>query len=205
MDSENLDVGNLSRHTLLLGDIKEPKVKGLARRLNSVSPHAVVKGLIYSFPPKDEELRNLVQGYGVIIECTGSDDVLGHLERFEWNDEKLFLSLSLGLNARRLYCFASSGSCFPKQIFTSQIQPWLQKDLDENEGRPLPREGIGCWHPVFPARADDVWLFSAAAAKVIDEFIALRPPEPVLIVFEQEAHGSVFSGLRRIAAGAAYG
>lgn len=35
----------------------------------------------------------------------------------------------------------------------------------------MPWEGIGCWHPVFPARADDIALNAALAVKFIESFL----------------------------------
>ena len=43
----------------------------------------------------------------------------------------------------------------------------VEKDFAENKNETAPREGIGCWHPVFPARSDDVWLLAATGFKIM--------------------------------------
>ena len=68
--------------------------------------------------------------------------------------------------------------------------------MEENAGVRLPREGIGCWHPLFPARIDDVWLMAAAAIKRLEETLAAPPTEPVLVVFEQTIENGHFTGIR---------
>ena len=50
--------------------------------------------------------------------------------------------------------FSCHGLTFPQEEYMQLISPWLKKDLEENKGVELPREGIGCWHPLFPARLD---------------------------------------------------
>jgi hypothetical protein len=60
------------------------------------------------------------------------------------------------------------------------------RDRKEYGSQQLPREGVGCWHPVFPARADDVWLLASAAVKCLESAVLLPQSEPQLMVFEQQ-------------------
>ena len=55
----------------------------------------------------------------------------------------------------------------------------------ENRERELPIEGIGCWNPVFPARADDVWLLVSSVASVVDDLESVNASNPSLVVFER--------------------
>ncbi|MBL0240398.1 MAG: hypothetical protein IPQ00_07480 [Chloracidobacterium sp.] len=43
----------------------------------------------------------------------------------------------------------------------------MNTDAAENADVIPPREGVGCWHPVFPARADDIWMWGSIAIKVL--------------------------------------
>jgi hypothetical protein len=61
----------------------------------------------------------------------------------------------------------------------------------------LPREGAGCWHPLFPARIDDLWLMAAAAVKVLESTVTEPPTEPLLAIFERFEEDGVFAGIRR--------
>ena len=61
MDGEDLEVGNLVRHTLDLGDIKKSKAEQLARKLNSINPHADVIFMQKNFPPNSEDEINIAK------------------------------------------------------------------------------------------------------------------------------------------------
>ena len=100
--------------------------------------------------------------------------------------EKLFVSVSIGLKAHRLFLFAAQGEYFPHADFMNAITPWLKRELKEFKGLELPREGIGCWHPVFPARSDDIWLMSAVASKRINGWATDPPHSPCMCVYEQK-------------------
>jgi len=197
IDGDALEAGNLVRHTLGLDAVGQPKAEAVAERLNRASPHASVVAIPGRFPPASEADQALVRRCRVVLDCTGDDAVLHHLERFGWPGETLFASLSLSLGVRRLYCFEASAEAFPLGTFRALIAPWLAEDIDAQGERPLPRAGIGCWHPVFPARADDVWLLAAVAVKHLAGLMENSQPQPRLAVFEQQDDGG-FSGVRRI-------
>ena len=86
--------------------------------------------------------------------------------------------------ARRLYLFAGTARSFPFDQYRKEIEPWLRKDGAENADVDAPREGTGCWHPVFPARCDDVWLWGSVAVKSIPDAI-MKPSKYALRVYEQ--------------------
>jgi hypothetical protein len=111
---------------------------------------------------------------------------------------RLFVSISLGFQARRLFCFTASGASFPHATFSALLAPWLQQELKEHANQELPREGIGCWHPVFPARVDDVWMLASIAVKQLESIITRLPAQPELTVFEQHYDNSAFVGVRRL-------
>lgn len=98
-----------------------------------------------------------------------------------------------------MYCFTATGTSFPHDEFRRLITTWLKKDIEENSKAELPREGIGCWHPVFPARADDMWLLASAAVKHMEQAIISSAAKPQLVVFEQMVNDAgMFSGMRRV-------
>ena len=198
IDGETLVVENLVRHSLLLGDVGKYKAEQLVTRLNAVSPHANVEAINSKFPPTDEKSLQKIQQTSIIVDCSASDEVLNAIENFTWNGEKIFLSISLGMKARRLFCFAARGATFSHTKFRDLMGPWLSKEAEESSGLILPREGVGCWHPVFPARIDDVSMLTALAVKQIEE-MALRPlVEPELSVFETRIIDSNFAGVMRV-------
>ncbi len=198
IDHETLEAENLVRHTLLLGDVGRYKADRLAARLNAVSPHAKVEAINSKFPPTDEKSLQQIQQASIIIDCTASDEALNGIENFIWIGEKIFVSVSLGMRARRLYCFATRGTTFSHSKFRGLMGPWLSKEAEENSGLILPREGVGCWHPIFPARIDDVSMMAAVAVKQIEEMTSRPLVEPELSVFEAHSTDKGFTGVTRV-------
>lgn len=197
LDGETLEAGNLVRHNLTMAEVHKFKAVALADRLKLVSPHTDAYGFPSSFPPRDADLKRIVQNRDVIIETTGQDEVIDRLEHYDWQGPKLFLSLSVGFQARRLFCFAAVGDHFPQLEFRTKIRPWLEKELTESKGQAFPREGIGCWHIVFPARSDDIGLLAASGVKWIEEAMKTPPTTPTLVVFEQIVTNNSFQGVQR--------
>lgn len=199
VDEDRLEAGNLVRHTLGLKEINEHKAEAVAARLNQISPFAHIEFITEHFPPSHPAVFAQVSACDLIVDCSGSDELLYELSAFQREREHLFFSLSVNLGASRGYCFTARGARFPHEAFRRLVEPWLRKDLEENAGNELPREGIGCWHTVFPARADDLWLMASAMVKHLERMVKTPPAEPVLVVFEQEvSEGDAFSGVRRI-------
>jgi hypothetical protein len=58
-------------------------------------------------------------------------------------------------------------------------------------------EGIGCWHPVFPARIDDIWMLASAGIKWIESQMESSVNDIELVVFEQIRENGKFEGLRK--------
>jgi len=198
VDEDRLEAGNLVRHTLDLRDLNEFKAEAVAKRLNLLSPSARIEGLNSSFPPDGISDKNRIAACDLVIDCTGDDEVLYHLSTLEWANKTLFFSVSFGLRAHRLFCFAARAVRFPNESFRELLTPWLARDVEEHAGEEIPREGIGCWHPVFPARADDVWMMASVATKQLERFAGSALERSELVVFEQcrDEDGS-FAGIRR--------
>ncbi|MBL9085001.1 MAG: ThiF family adenylyltransferase [Planctomycetales bacterium] len=198
IDPQTLAAGNLSRHPLTLDDVGRSKAKRLAARLNLAHPHARVVADVAFFPRSDEAARAAADPPLCMVDCTGEDEVLIDMAALVLSAPCPWLSFAFNVTASRLYCFASHGTSFDLVAFREQINGWLADDVRQHEGLVLPREGIGCWHPVFPARHDDVQLLAAAAVKWLDERLAADPAAPLLTVFQCDYDGDSFRGLRRI-------
>jgi hypothetical protein len=204
VDDELLQAGNLCRHTLTLPDVRKAKGESLALRLRSINPHAEVDSVTDEFPPLGESAEALTR-CDVVIDCTADDAVIHHLGQFPWDGQKRFVSLSLGHAAQRLFCFFADAPAFPEEHFRLALSPWLQKDRQAVGDAELPREGVGCWHPVFPARADDVWMMASISVKHLEETLKSSTPANGLTVFEQQFNGSAFAGVVRVPPEAADG
>lgn len=197
VDYDNLEMGNLTRHTLLLTEVGSNKAEAIAKRLNKTSIHSKVESypgtLKYNLENNHEQLRK----YNVIIDCTGEDEVLIQLQQYQWSDIKQFISISLGFAGRRLFLFSNNGSYFQYSLFRKYIDPCLAEESTQFNETQLPREGLGCWHPLFPARADDVWIFAATAIKKLEAIYNERK-YPTFSVYEQEYNDGNFKGINLI-------
>jgi hypothetical protein len=197
VDGELLHAGNLARHTLLLDDVLRPKATQLASRLDAASPNARVEGIVADFPDFTDEQRERVAGCDLILDLTADDELLRHADSYPWRAGQVFISGSLGMGSKRLFCYACEATGFSHQDFQTRMAPWLRTEVTENAGCHLPREGLGCWHPVFPARIDDVWMMASVLVKSITDYLVNGDRPRGLAVFEQEEDEG-FSGIRRI-------
>jgi hypothetical protein len=197
VDNDTVEIGNLVRHTTLLADLDQPKAQAIAQRLRAISPHVKVTVIINSFLKLSLSETECVKQCGVIIDCTADDTVIYHLSQFDWQSQRLFISFSLGFKARRLYCYSSYSTVFPHDSFRDLIGRWLIKEREEMGDFEFPQEGIGCWHPIFPARIDDVWMFAGLAIKWIEKAAKILSTQPELTIFEQEFQEGICTGIRK--------
>jgi hypothetical protein len=122
-----------------------------------------------------------------VLDCSGSDDVLQALADQEYADGTLFVTLAMGRGAGRFYIFHAWGTRFPIERCRDEISPWLVRDQEQFAEVEFPWEGVGCWHPVFPATPDQVWAYAAAAVRHLDSVAGLIG-EPALTVIELSSH-----------------
>jgi hypothetical protein len=194
IDGDSLQPGNLVRHTLGLSDLLSYKANAVAARLNLAGPNGHFDAMVERFPPSDPDQPQL-QAADVVIDTTGSNDVAAAMADFPWRHPRLFASLSLALGAHRIYLYLAQELAFPNEHFRRLVDPLIVEDHEGFEGE-LPWEAIGCWHPVFPGRSDDVWLLAAAAVKRIVAAIGHPPSVPELAVIEQVNDAGQFGGIQ---------
>ena len=196
VDADSLKAGNLSRHTLTMQQLGKKKASSVAARLNLSSPYAKVVGIGASIEELDEKELGQILEAEVVWECTANDEVLSMLEQFAWKTNPVIHSVSVSFGAKRLFLYSQRAPVNSSQ-FADSIQPWLVKDLEERGDEELPREGIGCYHPVFPASAVDVDLMVAVALKVVAQQRVVGT-DPVFQVFERATENEAFTGVRKV-------
>lgn len=165
VDPERLTAGNLVRHALSLEEIGQHKAEYLAQRLNRLSPFACCS---FSKRRAHDERKENAQGLRLVLDCTGSDDVLQRLSAGTLEAGSMLVSVSVGLGAKRLYVACAPGMSFPFSEFKAAMQVWLARDVEDNGGRMLPHAGPGCWHPLFPAGPDEIALHAAAVVAELE-------------------------------------
>lgn len=182
VDDDSVAAGNLVRHTLALADVGLSKAVQVAKRLNAISPHADVEAIVGRFPLLVAADTERCSQADFIIDCSGSDDVLQAMAETERTSATTYLSVAMGREAERLYVYGATARTFPLNDFRRCISPWLARDEAEFKTTDFPWEGVGCWHPVFPATPDRVWAFAAAAVHELDTWVREgRGPELVVI------------------------
>jgi len=198
LDDDELEIGNLVRHTLDITKIGYSKSEALAERLNLVNPNSRVSAYNTSFPTGDENINKVLEQCQLIIDCTANDFVISQLEQLHCESEKIFVSISTGVFAKRLFIYLAKGRKFDADRFQNSLKSWLDKENEEFDGYEFPVGGVGCWHPVFPARTDDLWLMASVASKVLVDTIELKIEYKQLMVFEQQIENNQFIGVKRV-------
>lgn len=190
-DNERIEIGNLTRHTLSISAVGQNKAVCLAQRLNSLNPHAEVAAVDSKVNFKSQDESKKLFEHDLIVDCTANDELLHVLAGISFSQNIHFFSISIGFRAKRMFCFHAKDESFPVDEYMSEMSEWIKVEQDEFNGESFPREGIGCYHPVFPARCDDIWLWGSIAVKAIAKSIDLSPTNPVLLVYEQNEDGSI--------------
>lgn len=195
IDSDIFEVGNLSRHVLNVDDIGGLKGLSLCNYLNSLNPHANVEVINNALTIDGELKTNIDLGkYGIIIDCTGENSVLDIIQSNNFKKRHIFASVSVGLGAKRLYITLMNNQAFDFKAFFDLIAPYLQSERVLYNDYDLPRNGIGCWHPTFPGRSDDVWLAASTATKAIENYIITESEKTISLVYEQRESNGFFEG-----------
>ncbi len=171
MDNDVLKMGNLVRHELAIESIGALKAQTLADHCNSLTIHAKAAALQGTFPPTQSNIASRIRQYDLVIDCTASDNVLHAMAHFQWQRETQFVSLSITWRGEGLLAYYASEAFFPAHdaIARFQIAPRPDPDVDE-----AAIEGLGCWHPVFPATHADVHLWAATAIGFIERTLGSR-------------------------------
>lgn len=188
LDAGRMEAGNLARHVLTVTEVGAMKATALAERLNRVSPNARVVGFDQAFPPSGDAKR-AIEAAELIIDATASEVVIDSLASYEWPSEKVFASVSFSFAAEKLYLYLASGDAFPGAHYRDVLAPWIE--ADQRPPDDFPHEGTGCWSSVFPARADDVALLAAIAARELNERTKDTIVEPQLAVYARNADGTI--------------
>ncbi len=195
-DSDTFEHGNLSRHTLTMGDEHASKAASLAARLTMASAHVRVDSVDAEFPELTPEQQASISTCNLILDCTAKDDVLSGIEAYGWVEDAYVVSMSFGWHLHRLYIVGAPAREFTRSAVTGLLAPLVQKDLANHETEGLLREGPGCWHPVFPGRTDDAWMMAAAGVKELERLIE-RGPDGVQGAMYRWTEADGFEGVSR--------
>lgn len=182
IDPEPFEPGNLVRHTLSLSDVYTPKVLALAARLNQVNTSARVTGQILALPTTDPLIEDVFREANLIIDATANDDVLKAMPLQGLPSSVPFISCSLGLNADRLFFYATLSEQFSWDQFNQWFSPYRAEENQKALDLELPR-GVGCWHALVPARLNRITGLACWAVDLIEQLYLDSLSSPVELVY----------------------
>jgi len=180
MDEDVFNFGNLSRHTLSMEDIKHSKSEYLSKRLNSLFPHAKINSVSENINSKIN-----LEKFDIIVDCSGSNEVLNVIENMKLTKKTIVFSISIGFAAQYLYISFLNDIEIKFDSFKKLITPFIKEDMLKTKEIEFPREGIGCWHPIFPARSDDIWTVSSISLKVFEKCILDNSSNNLSVVYKK--------------------
>lgn len=200
VDHDNLIAGNMSRHTLSLLDIGKNKAEALSIRLNSIFPFIKASFKSQSIQEVLQNEPEFFKGFDLVFDATANDSAIQFISDHESVHKTKLISISLGYKAERLFCFFC-GKDRGKNIaasFYEKCSPWLQKEARDFQDSPDIVEGVGCWHPLFPSRLDDIQMLVGAVIKVIEAELSLHKTESFTVIEKQYDEYKNFSGIKII-------
>ncbi|MCM1295933.1 MAG: ThiF family adenylyltransferase [Muribaculaceae bacterium] len=187
IDGDTLQVGNLSRHILTLSDLGKNKAKAMADRLAQNSPSTRVVA-------KDKYLDNdniaFLDDCDVIIDCTAEDEVVELLSQYEFKADKHFYIGAFTYGAKGFLFYKQFAKTIDSDLFFKRTKEFYDKYVQDVKEENLIMEGIGCYHPVFPAMDSDVNLWSSIFVKEIVKDLE-NPKACAIKAFEQAENGAI--------------
>jgi hypothetical protein len=190
-DHDRLAIGNLVRHTLTLEDLGQRKSVALAARLNRLTPEGRVVAVSQMVQCTDSQVPEMLANASVVLDASGSEEVLCALERGHWPEPVLFLSASVSWRAHHLYLFVAQGHSFPSNAFEAMLEPCAEQLRGDDAGEAEIWEGVGCWHPVWPGRYDHLAGLAGCAIGIIEKAVTEPPRTPMLYVLERTADSGI--------------
>lgn len=163
-DNDTIEPGNICRSTYTLPDLGYSKVEALAKKILSINPFVKFKdikrngwwsdygyqgGSFYNninYDNQEESLQK-IQEYDMIIDCTGSNEML-HFLSYAVPDKEI-VSLCITNRANDLLCVTNRDfNPFElRKAYLSRI---------EQDTKNFYMEGAGCYSPTFLATNSDI-------------------------------------------------
>lgn len=196
IDHDVLSAGNIVRHTLTLNDIGKYKTEALKAKLEAINPLVVVETLNMKLPVNQADLHNVIVDYKLVVDCTGSDEVLMLLSAPKFSIPKYFASFSLGYRADRLYAYIESGFSFSRDNFEASYKFWKEIEARDWQSDGETIEGAGCWSPLFPARYDDIVIAGSICVKLLEKLVTHNCQHAGFMAFERLIEFGICTGYK---------
>lgn len=206
-DNDIVEPGNICRSAYLLTDIGESKVNALERILKTVNPFICAKeinthgcwysanGLDFSYQggsfygninyANQEQSLSQIKDYDIIIDCTGSNEMLHFLSYAVPN--ATIISVCITNHSNDLLCVTNkNGNPFElRRAYLSRI---------EQDTKNFYLEGSGCYSPTFLARNCDISSLVNLAIREINDAVD-KDEVPDSMVFSHNRRGVLIDRL----------
>lgn len=199
VDMDVLQAGNMSRHILNLDSVGLKKAEALCTHFNKIFP--AVRSSFENANLRDilQKTDNYLEGFDVVIDATGSDEVLKIIsDKIDLGQKFFFTSVSTGYLADSFYLYTRP-SIEENNLeidFKTKIRKWLKSDNEKISGDEEIIEGLGCWHPLFPARVDDIMMHTGAAIKLFEKEIIQGDSAKLVVTCKSYDNSGNFIGLK---------
>ncbi len=167
-DSDILTIGNLARHTLTIGDLTKYKAEALADKLALISPSVKV-----DFLNQDifEDNKTWLEDCEVVVDCTGNNKLIDLFDK-EFSSPKHFFIGAFNYGATKFAYYYENSEKVDSSLFFLKTKEFYNEDFT---GENLIMEGIGCYHPVFPALDSSVKIWASIFVKEIQRNLKCKP------------------------------
>lgn len=183
-DNDTVEPGNLCRSSYLLSDIGESKVDAIAKKIRYINPFVKTNEInaygywyehnanYYTYEggsfynninyANQEQSLSQIKDYDIIIDCTGSNEML-HFLSYAVPDATI-ISLCITNHSNDLLCITNkNGNPFElRRAYLSRI---------EQDTKNFYLEGSGCYSPTFLARNCDISSLVNLAIREINDAI----------------------------------
>lgn len=165
-DSDVFLFSNSARHILNLDSNGKNKSQQIKEKIIKNNPNLQVK--CYSDLTLDN-IRSLEKN-DIVIDCSASSEVLSVLNTYTFKKDKLFVIASMNYGATDFIIYFYKGKKFDNEDYSKKILPIYKKLMEKLnlKEKDLIMQGIGCYHPIFPARFDDVSMWANMLIKTIE-------------------------------------
>lgn len=187
IDGDTLQVGNLARHILTLDDIGKKKAKAMADKLMLNGPSIKV---VAKEEHLDKENITFLDDCDVIIDCTADNEVIELLAQYEFKADKHIYIGAFTYGAKGFLFYTQYAKSIDSDLFFKRTKEFYDKYVHDIKEENLIMEGIGCYHPVFPAMDSDVNLWSSIFIKEIVKDLE-NPKAGAIKAFEQAENGAI--------------
>lgn len=165
-DGDVVTGGVLIRSNFNMQQVGENKARALKKTLQFLVPFAEVRAVEKSISSSFDEAP--FGPVDMVLNCSANWEVLHSLKEARLNQNAVVVTVFVGYQARTLYFHAMRlGDLDPATTIRD-----LQALMDSEEPQvadSIQSEGIGCYHPAFPADVSRLWLHACRAMEVIQE------------------------------------